>query len=258
MNYRITIIGAGNVAWHLSQALQKAGHEILQILCRTAKPARILSQKLNCGYSTDIKKINPLADIVLICVNDDQIQKVANQISAKNKIVLHTSGGIGMNVLKSTSKQHGVLYVQLPFTKSVKLDLNSSSVFIQGSDALTRNAIKKLSKAISKKVYEVNDDQRKVIHIAAVFANNFVHHLYVMAEQLLNEKELPNDILKSLARQEFSRLLSGNNLKKLQTGPARRGEKILIADHLKYLKTKPEYQKMYKMMSQSIQNLHKE
>ena len=52
---RIFMIGAGNVATHLSQALQKNGHEITQVYSKTQTNAATLSEKLGCSYTNELQ-----------------------------------------------------------------------------------------------------------------------------------------------------------------------------------------------------------
>ena len=69
----IVMIGAGNVASHLSAALRNAGHLILQIYSRTNKSAIQLAEVMNCDFTTNLSTVRKDADLYILALSDEAI-----------------------------------------------------------------------------------------------------------------------------------------------------------------------------------------
>ena len=248
---KIILIGAGNVATQLGLALKRSKHSILQVYSKHKSSANTLAKLLNCRSADLPEKINPDADIYIIAIKDDKIVQLVKQLNLKNKIIVHTSGSIDMTVLKTVSKNHGVFYPLQTFSKNKKTDFKNIPICIEASNKDTLTGLRTLAKSISTNVQEINSQQRKVIHLAAVFACNFSNHLYSIADTLLSENKLSFDLLKPLI-QETADKIKDNSPAEMQTGPAIRGDKKIMDAQLKMLAGKKEYQQLYKLLSKSI------
>ena len=119
------------------------------------------------------------------------------------------------------------------------------------TDNVTLKTLQKLAKSISDNVNKINSEQRKTIHLAAVFACNFSNHLYTIASEILENNKLSFDILKPLI-EETALKIKNNHPSQMQTGPAIRGDKKIMDQHLKLLSKDKKLQTIYKLMSQSI------
>ena len=249
--YKIVFIGAGNVATQLGFALKKSKHTIVQVVSKHKSSANKLAQLLNCDYSVFPEKINSSADIYVIAVKDDAIGEVVKQLKLKNKIVVHTSGSVEMNILKSSSDNYGVFYPLQTFSKTSSIDFKTIPICLEANNTNTFKVLEILANSISKDVQKINSDQRKTIHVAAVFACNFSNHLYTIASDILASANLSLDILKPLI-EETSKKIKNNLPAQMQTGPAIRGDKKTMDKHLKMLSDKKQYKEIYKLMSKSI------
>jgi predicted short-subunit dehydrogenase-like oxidoreductase (DUF2520 family) len=251
-HYKVVIIGAGNVATHLGKRLQKKGHEILQILSRSAESGKQLSAILSAPFTTDPKKIIATADVYLLCVPDEEIVTIASQLKLPQKLVLHTSGSIGMNALKGVSSNCGVLYPLYSFSKQVKVSFSSIPFLIEGSNKNALLTLSHLAHSVGKKITEVNSEERLKIHLAAVFVNNFTNFLFAQAYDLLKkEKQNHFHLLQPLIRQTVKKIKSlppGQ----VQTGPARRNDTITLKKHMELLEKYPEQKQVYKLLSALI------
>jgi hypothetical protein len=107
-----------------------------------------------------------------------------------------------------------------------------------------------LAGSISDDVREISSDQRKSLHLAAVFVNNFTNHLFQIGNELCGEHRLPFDILLPLIRETVQKL---DHLSPLdaQTGPARRNDQKTMENHLHQLDNK-NYKDIYTLLSKSI------
>ncbi len=257
VNYKIVLIGAGNVATQLSFTLQKAGHTIVQVYSKHPSSAIALSKSLKCAYTDSLKAIDKTADIYIIAVKDDAIAEVAKQLNLKDKIVVHTSGSVELNVLKPVTKNYGVFYPLQTFSKTNKINFKGVPVCLEAGNIATLNTLVSLAGSISNNVQKINSEQRRIIHLAAVFACNFSNHLYAIAENILIYNDLSLDILKPLI-EETAKKIKYASPSKVQTGPAIRNDKRTMDNHLKMLKYNNSYQQLYKLLSKSIIDLNKQ
>lgn len=249
---RIALIGAGNVAHHLAPALLKAGVNLCQIYSRSIESAGELGRKTGISYTADIFAIYPDCDIYIFCVSDDALLPLYKSIRIhKDAIVLHTSGSLPMEIFKPWAGQYGVLYPLQTFTKKRDLDFREIPLCIEASSAEVLEQIKALASLLSGRIEEISSEKRKSLHLAAVFANNFVNHLYGVAGQILEQEGLDFSLLRPLIFETAHKVMlmtPGN----AQTGPARRGDEGILGMHKAYLKKDRKLLQLYSLLSDSI------
>jgi predicted short-subunit dehydrogenase-like oxidoreductase (DUF2520 family) len=248
---KIVLIGAGNVATHLGLALLQSGYEIIQVYSRTSESARKLASKLNCSYTIAIQEITDQADIYIFSVSDDALETCIKTFTHENKLLVHTAGSMGIEVLSQKSNRTGVIYPLQTFSRQVAVDYKNIPVCLEASCKEDFIHLEKLAKKISDQVIRVDSRQREILHIAAVFACNFTNHMYVIAEKILEKEKIPFSILHPLIR-ETLRKTEHKNPSELQTGPAARKDLNVIRKHIDKLAELPESQKIYTFISESI------
>lgn len=250
---KIIIAGSGRVAWQLGKRLQARGLPVAQIVSRTAAHARSLAGELNTQWTDDWSAVLPDADWVLIAVRDDAIGEVGRALAplVPQALATHTSGATPGTILQpyfrrfgvfyplqSFSYEHSPVWSKIPFCVDAQAD----------DDVLFLN---KIAKKIGKLVYRVNDEQRSALHVAAVFANNFVNHCFTIAEKLLDEKDLPFEMLHPLMEETLAKALRDSPAG-MQTGPALRGDMDTVKRHLALLKKHRDWQELYEKLTSSI------
>ncbi len=250
MTMKISIIGAGNVATNLALAFKKAGHEIVQIYNRSDDAGKELAHTVAASFTSDVSDLLD-AEVYIMAVKDDVIAEIAEQLKLGDKIVAHTSGTNSKDLLKAASSKTGIFYPLQTMKKHSKVDFKNVPVLIEGSDEATVDKLEALAKTISQNVHRVDEEQRKWIHVAAVFANNFTNHIYGVSESILLGHGLPFDILKPLIYRSIENLQQ-NSPAELQTGPAARGDMQTIEKHLMLLADDARLQKIYEILTQSI------
>ena len=251
------MVGAGNVAWHMSQALVKAGFAPLCVYSRSAEKARELAGVLGTTAVSTFGGITDKADVYIIAVKDDSIPEVISAVAQLNKksLYLHTAGSVSIDVFKGKTARYGVLYPLQSFTKGRSLDFSRIPLFIEGDSSETTDDIRLLAQKISvAKVTELNSEKRKLMHLAAVFASNFVNHCYAVSEDILKSCGVPFDVMLPLI-DETSAKVHTISPKDAQTGPAVRYDENVIAKHLDLLGDKPVFQDIYRLMSDSIHKM---
>lgn len=251
----IIIIGAGNVAIHLTKRLYEKEHNILQIFNRSLENAVLLAGQVDAEGIDDIIELNLNADFYLVAVNDDAIKIIAEQLTKilpKDKIIAHTSGATSSTVFQSFFENYGVFYPLQTFSKERKADFEKLPFCIDGSNDNTKNNLLILAKTICPNVYLIDDKQRSVLHVAAVFANNFTNYLLAISEQIIAKENIPFDLLKPLINETVAKI-NENTPESMQTGPARRGDLATLVKHQQYLDKYPDYRKIYELLSNYIQ-----
>ncbi|WP_420601418.1 Rossmann-like and DUF2520 domain-containing protein [Flagellimonas sp.] len=248
----VIILGTGNVAEHLCKAFSfKNSVNVTQVYGRNVESLK----KFNAYTETcsDPKAIKE-ATIYIIAVTDMAIADVSKLLSNKKGIVTHTSGAMGIDTL--TFENAGVFYPLQTFTEGKTLDFKSIPICIEAKQKSALNELDKLAQSISNNVHEITSDQRKKLHLAAVFANNFTNHLYQISEDLCKDSELPFSLLHPLIKETAEKIQSMSP-KDAQTGPARRGDKKSMENHLKLLKTKKQTD-LYTLFSEAITKTYEE
>jgi len=252
MNQKIVIIGSGNVATHLGKTLCEKKHSIVQIYSKTLSNAKALAEKLHADFTDQIENVNRDADSYVIAVTDNAVEEVAHKINVNDKLIVHTSGSITMDILKNCSENYGVFYPLQTFTKEKQVVFSEIPICIEANSKKNEQTLSELAQSLSNSVHFINSEQRKIIHLAAVFACNFTNHLYGVAEEILSENEIPFEILKPLIA-ETTEKIKENSPKKTQTGPAIRKDEKVLKKHLEMLNNKPEWQELYSLISKGIQ-----
>jgi len=239
---KIILIGAGNVAHHLGSALCCVGHQIIQVISKNENNARALAERVNADFGTDITNIKR-ADFVLIAINDDAIASVAAQI--KNMPFAHTSGSVSI-------ENGGVFYPLQTFSKSVSVEIKKVPFCITAVDKSFENTLLEVANSISNIVYPIDEIQRKILHLAAVFACNFSNQMYYIAEDLLKKSDLDFEMLKPLITETANKIknLSPSNA---QTGPAKRNDLETIKKQINLLED-DDLKAIYNLITAQILN----
>ena len=244
---KIVLLGAGNVGTHLYKVLQNK--EDLQLIQWYNRSLSFEKELTTCPVTQDLNNIVE-ADLYILSVSDSAIPRLSKALENKNGLVVHTAGSVSMDVL-NTHKNHGVFYPLQTFSKNKSVDFEKIPLCLEANKEENLQLLKKLAQALGGPIHLINSTQRKALHVAAVFVNNFTNHLYTIGEDLCKEHNLPFSVLQPLIAE------TADKIKYLppslaQTGPAARGDQKVLADHLRYL-TKESHQKLYQLISASIQ-----
>ena len=243
---KVVILGGGNVAYHLTkQLLNNNSVKLVQVYNRNLKNIEYLKNKTS--ITTKITELKD-ADIYIIAVSDNAISELSSKLNFQNKLVVHTSGSTDLNELKSNSNK-GVLYPLQSFSKESNLNFLEIPICIETENAKDFVLLEKLAKLISNNCYKINSEQRKYLHVAAVFVNNFVNHLYHLGNEICEENRIPFKILQPLIKETANKLVELSPYE-AQTGPAKRNDSKTIEKHKTLLTTKQ--QEIYTLLTKSI------
>ena len=249
----IVCIGAGRLAHHLMPVLRDADCTIIQVYDRNAEKALLLTRKLESGSAiSDLSELDVHADLYLLMVSDDAIPEVAAQIEnlySIQGIGVHCSGTLPVNVLSFYKR--GVFYPLQTFSENHNVDWSKVPIIITSDNDEVVSTLTKLASKITSGVYEMNDQQKSGLHLAAVFANNFTNHMLTIAEKICTENNVPFEILRPLIETTIQKAMDKGPLVS-QTGPAVRGDESTIEKHEGMLSDYPEIIAVYKAVTRSI------
>ncbi|HEY3370124.1 MAG TPA: F420-dependent NADP oxidoreductase [Prolixibacteraceae bacterium] len=252
----VVIIGAGNLATQLALALTRKGIKIKQVYSRTLEPAEELARKVNADFTNDLSSLITDADLYFLSVKDSAIEEVISNLPLdQNRLLVHTAGSIPMQVLKNSTNQYGVFYPLQTFSKHRDIDFSDIPICIEANNAAVMEKLQELAELLSCSVQSINSEERKTLHLAAVFVNNFVNHLYLIGSQIIQDQNLDFNLLKPLIRETAAKIESLPPLQ-AQTGPALRNDQAVIGAQLKMLQNHPEFQKIYSFVTESIFTIH--
>ena len=255
MNFKITLIGAGNVATHLGLRLVECGHSIEQVFSRNIQNAKKLAHSLNASPIDDLQAVQSTADIYIIAVKDDVIELIAKFFPFKNKLVVHTSGATQSTVFKPYFERFGVFYPLQTFSKDKKADFETLPICIDANNSDDIDNLKKLGQSICPNIYQIDDRERAILHVCAVMVNNFTNHLYALAADILTKEAISMDILLPLIQETVNKIQI-HPPKAMQTGPARRSDELTLDKHLNFLEAHPNVKEIYQILSKSISKMY--
>jgi len=246
----IVFIGAGNVATHLATAFQQSGKTIDQIYSRSEYSAKKLANKIGCSYTTNINELNLNSELYIVAVKDQVLPEILKKIKLKKKLIVHTSGLHTMNLLKKCSENYGIFYPLQTLTIKRKINTNAIPICIEANSKTNQELLSDLAYLFTKNVSIVDSEERKILHLAAVFACNYTNYLYSIAADILKNAKIPFNLLHPLIKETAEKAIeTGPN--EAQTGPAHRNDLKVIQSHKKMLKNK-EQKNIYSLLSKSI------
>lgn len=235
---KIVLIGRGRLATNLEHALLSAGHEVASINSRTLEAL-------------------PLeADVYIVAVKDAALADVIRAATKgrESQLFVHTAGSMPMDIFKGLTVHYGVFYPMQTFSKERLVDFNDISVFLETNDAVSMERLKMLSTTLTTHIYELDSDGRKHLHLAAVFACNFVNHCYALSAEMLAAKGLPFSVMLPLV-DETAQKVHELSPREAQTGPAVRGDQNVMQMQANMLADNPAVKQIYEALSNDIQRL---
>ena len=253
-SFTVSFIGAGNVAWHLAPALDNTDYAVREVYSKNTKNAAAIVDKL---YEAQVKESLDFSDsgsrIFILAVSDDVIDEVVRELRLPSEAILfHTSGSRPLSVLGyAPTTKIGVFYTFQTRTKGKLIDFQDVPFFVESDDSDTEKVLLTMGQALSKKVLKISSEERKALHVAAVFASNFTNHMFTIAESIMAHHRMSFDLLKPLIAETLNKGLEIGPSKG-QTGPARRGDLEILDQHMEFLSDDADVSEIYRVVSQHI------
>ncbi len=255
---KISFIGSGNVATHLAKAFSRNGITVHQIYSQTCDNSEVLAWQSNSVYTCNMDELDMNVDLLIFAVKDEVIKDLSRMILAKKPDIriVHTSGSVGLDVFEE-AQYGGIFYPLQSFSKTKKIDIAQVPFLITSHNEAFKKELIAFAKILSEKVYEYTDEQRKHLHIAAVFVNNFSNHLFAIAQDYCEKHHLDYQLLMPLIHETITKI-DTITPKDAQTGPAKRNDNEIIQKHLDILQKENEHlYHIYQLLTESILRMYK-
>lgn len=235
---KVAIVGSGNVGLHFQHVISH-------------KHSVDLFSRSGVDGSYDLSILDAeLYDFIFLTVSDDAIADLSASLPVSDAVVIHCSGSRPLDDLSRHTKR-GVLYPLQTFSKEKEVDVNSYTLFLEGSDEADHD-LYTFARSFHNDVRLISSANRAKLHVAAVFACNFTNHLYKISEDLLDDIGLDLRAIEPLIEETLVKAIEIGP-EKSQTGPAIRNDTLTIENHLKILKD-PKIQTLYTLLTDSIQS----
>lgn len=255
---RISFIGAGRVAHHLAHAL-KQQHQIIHIYSQGYVHAQKLANEVNAEAVDTLAALGTDIDVLIIAVSDSAISSVIQAVHAHmpNTLIVHTSGSTDVAVLAQIHARAGVLYPLQTFSLDRQIDWRATPIFVEATVDEDLSLLTELATQLSHRVYQYSSEQRLSLHLAAVYACNFSNYCYDMAQQIVDAKQVDFSLLYPLIMETAQKAIQAEP-RKMQTGPAMRADKNIIAMHEQMLAQdqRLDLQAVYTLLSGQILKRH--
>jgi predicted short-subunit dehydrogenase-like oxidoreductase (DUF2520 family) len=250
-HFTISFAGAGRVAGALCMEMFNSGIKIHQIVSECASEGKQLARDCHAKWSTELS-FDRQNDIILVAVPDHKLKEVLFSIKCTDDcVVAHTAGSYGLEIFPSVIRSKGVFYPLQTFSKGRNIMLKNLPFLIEASDESTGKKLQDLAILTGGKVHYVDHERRKMVHLAAVFINNFTNYMLTAGSEMASKAGLSLNMFEPLIRETIDKALD-NGPEKSQTGPAIRNDLNTVEMHLELLSFSPELQKIYREMTNSI------
>ena len=246
---KIAIIGAGNTAYTLCKVLKSKEIEPFCVLVRNPEKAEKVREDLGVEVVFSYEKVLE-SDLAIIAVNDDAISEVAVYLIDYKGLVVHTSGTKPSELL-NRSMRFGVFYPLQTMSKTREISFDEIPLLIYANSPDDVEMLSRFAKQFSNKVEFCDDEQRKAIHLAAVYVSNFTNVMLGIGDKLLKENGLSLDLMRPLVMEMMKKSFEISPEKAL-TGPARRGDFATIGEHEKMLAYNPDELAIYMILTDYI------
>ena len=250
------MVGAGGLASNLAPALRKAGHSITAVYSRTMAAAEELAREVDSRATDDIARLPLTADCFIVAVKDGAMQHVVSQLAEnrQNQMMVHTAGSMPMALLEVHTQRYGVLWPMQTLSRGRRVDFSEVPLFIEASDDEVMLTLRSLAASVSRSVIPMSSEERKYMHLAAVFACNFANHCYALAAEIMEQHGLEFSLMQPLIA-ETARKIVQLHPSEAQTGPAVRYDQNVISRQAALLEGQPLVQQVYNVLSQSIHRI---
>lgn len=245
----IVIIGTGNVAGLFSTLLQATSHRVVQVFGRNPAQAGKLAAPWQCAATSHWREVYTDADIYLVALRDDVLAQL-NELRLPGKLVVHTAGAVAKEVLLPVSERTGVFY-PLQSIRGRALAAADVPLLLEAGDENDRQVLARLAADIGCPWQYCTAEDRKRLHLGAVWVNNFPNFLFSIAYRYCREEQQDFGLLLPLLRETAARL-GNDDPWHWQTGPAMRHDTSTIEAHLVLLESYPQQQALYLLLSEAI------
>ncbi|MFT4024892.1 MAG: DUF2520 domain-containing protein [Flavihumibacter sp.] len=245
---KIVIIGTGNVATVFSRLLRQTQHQVVQVFGRNAGRAQALADAWQAAVCTEWPAIQTDADLYIVALSDAALYDLPWQLP--DGLVVHTAGSVPKEALAGISSRYGVFY---PLQSIRRLDMNAGAVplLLEANSTEDESRLAALATDMGCAWQYCSAEDRKRLHLGAVWVNNFPNLLFSIAYRYCRQEKQDFRLLLPLIRETAGRLADGDPWQ-WQTGPALRHDASTLSMHGDMLAAYPNEQLLYRQLSEAI------
>jgi len=129
------MIGAGNVATHISRHFHAQQHRIDCVFSRSLESAERLAAEVGAVATADPEEVPREADFFIFCVPDQAVPEVAEKFRGRKGIWLHTAGALSMDVFQRITDDFGVLYPVQSLSRERKIRMGHIPFLLEASSS---------------------------------------------------------------------------------------------------------------------------
>ena len=215
-----------------------------------------MANKVNALAINNINEIDTSSDVIIFALNDNVLPEIIDKIKFCGQLALHTSGSLSIDIFNGKTDYYGVLYPLQTLSRLRQINMMEVPLLIEANTSRELSNLMSIAKSLSTRVIIADSLQRRQVHLSAVFASNFVNHMYVIANELIQKSGFSYELLKPIILETALKALEFSNPLAAQTGPAIRMNKSIIGKHEEMLTRNGELQQIYTLISNHITKTH--
>ena len=258
----VSIIGTGRLGTTLALALSGSGYTIRSLVSRGGQSARKAARLLDADVQAlAAKQLRTLvsADLFLITVTDDQIPRVADELSnvrfnadQRERTALHTSGALSSEVLAPLREKGwhtGSIHPLMSVSAVHDAHLEGAFWSVEGDRSALRLG-KQIVRDLGGKSFSIRAEDKPLYHAAAVMVSGNVVALFDVALEMLGECGLDRKTARAVLLPLIAstvRSLQTKSPEESLTGTFSRGDVATVRRHLAALKN-PESRDLYRIL----------
>ena len=247
------------MATNLAPALNASGAEVVEVWSRSRTSAEALASKLGCPCTWgSLDGVTLAADVYIIAVKDAALTDVVSRLHSgrEQALMVHTAGSMPLSVFAEAGHARGgVFYPMQTFSKERQVDFARVHFFVEAAQPADEAALQQLALRLTGDaafVHKSTAALRRRLHLAAVFACNFLNHCCTLSADILEQDGLPFSVMLPLVDETVAKLHEMAP-REAQTGPAVRRDANVTGLQLAMLADRPDLQQIYSLLTKSIQ-----
>jgi predicted short-subunit dehydrogenase-like oxidoreductase (DUF2520 family) len=246
---KISIVGAGKVAYSLAKALLDAGLNVTSVYSKRRESSEKLAAKFNIPlYGDSLSDIDSSSELFFLAVPDSEIENAAYVLSkAKldfNKcLFVHLSGSQDISqlkLLKSRGASIASFHIMQTFPSCEIVDIKDHFAAIETDNVATEKCLFDLALKLNLKPFPISSENKVFYHLTGVWASNFfIANLFNAFKVFQTAKISEIDflqIVKPIINSTFDNVLK-NGISSSLSGPVIRGDIETIKKHVSSLNT---------------------
>ena len=256
----VALIGAGTLAAALARSLHSNGYLISEIVSRpnaqSLRRAFALANRVQSSATT-IHEAKLSAGVVWICVPDDAIAAMAQQIASEHdwrgKIAVHSSGALSSDVLEPLRRKGAEVASAHPlmtFVSSSQPKLKGVPFALEGT-AKALAAIESIITDFDAQAFRIARTEKPAYHAFGFFSSPAIVTLIAAAIDVGKlaglDRKRARALMEPIVRQTIDNCFL-TSPQQAFSGPVRRGDVETIRKHLEVLQQQPDLLEVYRSL----------